>query len=113
VCGTQVFERQGKSIRSISAELGVSRDTVRKFCAMLRCREPSHAPALGSALDSYREYLQERVSQPHPQWISAAVLQREIEQRGYTGKASSGRAYVEWTEATAPFDMPVAAAVFS
>src|SRR5258706_14277705 len=80
----QVLKRQGKSIRAISAELGVSRNTVRKYLRTHQAPRAKQRPARPSKLDPFREYLQERVRQAHPQWIPASVLQREIEQRGYS-----------------------------
>lgn len=100
----QVLKRQGRSIRAISAELGVARNTVRKY---LRSNESPRAkarPPRPSKLDPFREYLQERVRQAHPQWIPASVLQREIEQCGYTGQGSILRAYVSTLKPRAPED---------
>jgi transposase len=90
----QVLKRQGKSIRSISAELGVSRNTVRKYLRSAKKPQAKERAARPSKLDPFREYIQERVRQAHPDWIPASVLYREISERGFTGKASIVRDYV-------------------
>ena len=58
----RLLHRQGRSIRSIAHELGVSRQTVRKYL-----REPDKAPVYGprssrpSKLDAFKPYLLERI----------------------------------------------------
>lgn len=100
----QVLKRQGKSIRAISAELGVARNTVRKYLRAERAPRSRSRPPRTSKLDPFRPYLQERVRQAHPQWIPASVLQREILERGYTGKAAILRAYMGTLKPHAPAD---------
>jgi transposase len=100
----QVLKRQGKSIRAISAELGVARNTVRKYLRAERAPRSRSRPPRASKLDPFRPYLQERVRQAHPQWIPASVLQREILERGYTGKAAILRAYMGTLKPHAPAD---------
>jgi len=100
----QVLRRQGKSIRAISAELGVARNTVRKYLRAERAPRSKPRPARASKLDAFRPYLQERVRQAHPQWIPASVLEREIRERGYTGKGAILRAYMSTLKPRAPED---------
>jgi transposase len=90
----QVLRRQGKSIRAISSELGIARNTVRKYLRDARPPKARKRPARPSKLDSFREYLERRVREAHPQWIPASALGREIAELGYTGKGSILRAYV-------------------
>jgi transposase len=90
----QVLKRQGKSIRAISAELGLSRNTVRKYLRSAAKPKAKGRPQRISKLDPFRDYLQERVRQAHPDWIPSSVLYREICERGYTGKGSILRDYV-------------------
>ena len=81
----RVLARQGKSIKSIERELGVSRTTVRKY---LRCDDPPvYGPRRPRAtkLDGYKPYLLERIEAAKPDWIPATVLLREILERGYPG----------------------------
>ena len=82
---TRVLSRQGKSIRGIAKELGVSRNTVREH---LRDPHPRrYGPRLPrvTKLDPYRAYLESRIAAAHPRWISATVLLREIREQGYRG----------------------------
>jgi transposase len=90
----QVLRRQGLSIRAISAELGLSRNTVRKYLRSECAPKAKTRPARVSKLEPFREYLQRRIREAHPDWIPASVLGREIAERGYTGKGSILRAYV-------------------
>ena len=59
----EVLRRQGKSIRAISAELGISRNTVRKY---LRGEVPPKMkprPERASKLEPFRQYIRERIAQ--------------------------------------------------
>ena len=80
-----VMHRQGKSIKAISRELGVSRNTVRKY---LRTEQPPRAAKRApkpTKLGPYRAYLKSRVEAAHPDWIPATVLFDEIKALGYPG----------------------------
>jgi transposase len=100
----QVLKRQGKSIRAISAELGVSRNTVRKYLRSKAKPRAKERPARASKLDPFRVYLQDRVRQGLPDRIPASVLFREINEQGYTGKSSIVRDYVATLRPAAPED---------
>src|SRR5665213_2300311 len=54
----QVLRRQGKSIRAISAELGVARNTVRKYLRAERAPRSKPRPARASKLDAFRQGLE-------------------------------------------------------
>ena len=90
----QVLQRQGKSIRAISAELGIARNTVRKYLRGGGTPKMKQRPARPSKLDPFREYLEERIRAALPDRIPSSVLGREIAERGYQGKGSILRAYV-------------------
>jgi transposase len=45
-------------------------------------------------LDAYKDYLRQRVEQARPRWIPAAVLLREICERGYDGGISQLKAWL-------------------
>lgn len=102
----QVLWRQGKSIRAISAELGIARNTVRKYLREARAPRARKRPRRASKLDPYRDYLRQRIEAAHPEWIPSSVLQREIAARGYEGKSSILRAYVA-TLKPPPADDPI------
>lgn len=90
----QVLARQGRSIKGIARELGVSRNTVRKY---LRCDE---APVYGprrprpTKLDTFKGYLLERIANAKPHWIPAVVLHRELVALGYVGGLTQLKTFI-------------------
>ncbi len=100
----RVLSRQGKSIRAIARELGISRVTVRRY---LSDPEPgSYRPreARPRKVDPFVPYLQARIEAARPDWIPASVLFREIQERGYTGGTTQLREYLSAFKATAKDD---------
>ena len=90
----QVLKKQGRSIRQIARETGLSRNTVRRYLRERRAigygpREPRPCK-----LDPHKAFLQERVAQAKPAWIPATVLLREIRSAGYEGGISQLKAYL-------------------
>ena len=88
-----VLHRQGHSIRQISRDLCISRNTVRRRlraaqvpAAEIRARKPTK-------LDNYRGYLQTRIAAARPDWIPATVLFDEIRAQGYSGCVTTVRNY--------------------
>jgi len=91
----RVLRRQGKSIRAIARETGLSRVTVRRYLhepEAVKCYGP-RAPR-PSKLDGYSDYLRARIEAARPAWIPATVLFREIRERGYTGGLSLLKGYL-------------------
>jgi transposase len=91
----QVLRRQGRSIRQIVRETGLSRNTVRRYL-----REPGdlrYGPRepRPCKLDAHKGYLLERIEQARPDWIPATVLLREIRAAGYDGGISQLKAYLQ------------------
>jgi transposase len=80
----RVLLKQGKSIRAVAQELGVSRNTVRRY---MRGAEPGYAarPPVAGKLAAHAEWLAERVRQAAPERLSATVLLAELRRRGYRG----------------------------
>ena len=89
----RILERQGRSIRQIMRETGLSRNTVRKY---LRGGQAQYGPRQPRPckLDAHKGHLLERIEQARPQWIPATVLLREIRAGGYTGGISQLKAYL-------------------
>jgi transposase len=91
----RVLRRQGWSIRAIARETGLSRVTVRRYL-----QDPEAAGRYGpreprpTKLGPYIEYVLGRVEAARPAWIPAAVLLREIQERGYRGGVSQLKAYL-------------------
>lgn len=81
----KILRRQGYSIRGIARELGISRNTVREYLRNDKRSGYSARPAVGSKLDAYTSYIQDRVAGARPYWIPAPVIMREIQEQGYPG----------------------------
>lgn len=90
-----VLHRQGNSIRAIAKELGVSRNTVRRYLRDLTVAPvyPERAPR-PTKLDPYKAYIADRIEAAKPHWIPASVLFEEIRAQGYSGGATRLRSYV-------------------
>ena len=58
----QVLHRQGVSIKGIARELGVSRNTVRKYLRADQAPEFKACRSRPSKLDPFKDYLQQRVA---------------------------------------------------
>ena len=74
----QILHQQGKSIKAITRELGVSRNTVRKYLRQNTTPQYQRIQPRISILDPYKPYLLQRVNAAHPEWIPAVVLYQEI-----------------------------------
>ena len=99
----RVLKRQGWSIRAIARETGLSRVTVRRYL-----EDPEAAARYGpreprpTKLGPYTDYILERIEAARPAWIPAAVLLREIQERGYQGGISRLKEYLAPLKATEP-----------
>lgn len=81
-----VLHRQGHSIRQIAKILRLSRNTVRRYLRDVAKTPTYHRPERTSKLESFKPYLLERINAAKPDWIPAAVLFHELQERGYQGK---------------------------
>ncbi len=90
----RVMARQGKGIREIAREMGISRNTVRRYLREGGTPTYKARSARPTKLDPYKDYLTERVRQARPMWLPATVLLREIRERGYRGGISQLKAYL-------------------
>lgn len=81
---------QGKSIRAIARELGIARNTVRRY---LRGKpEAVPRPKRGSILDSYKAQIHRWMQEEHL-YNCEAILER-LRDQGYSGNATILRDYV-------------------
>jgi transposase len=88
----QELHASGMSLRKIGEELGLARNTVRKYFRQPpEPLLPTPRPLRASQLDPYEDYLLEHWSQGER---NAAQLYREITERGYRGAATMVRAYI-------------------
>ncbi|SOS30549.1 transposase (plasmid) [Pseudomonas syringae pv. avii] len=91
----KVLARQGHGIKFIARELGISRNTVRKYLRKARSLPSDKVrPARPCKIDPFKDYLHERIEAARPHWIPATVLLREITALGYSGGVSRLKAYI-------------------
>ena len=94
------YFREGKSIKGISRELRISRNTVRK---VLRSGETAHNysrdqqpyPRLGQYVERLSSLLQENICRPKKQRLTARRLYEQLEIEGYEGGYDSVQRYVK------------------
>lgn len=91
----QILHQQGHSQRAIAKQLGISRNTVKKYLTSNPV-EPEYSPRpnTDSKLRIYKPFLHSRIAQASPIHLSAVVLFREIKEQGYTGSLSLLRQYL-------------------
>jgi transposase len=91
----KVLKQQGKSIKGIARETGLSRNTVKKYLEQVDSA-PLYQRTVNrpSKLDPFKDYIQFRINAAHPDWIPASVLYEEILSRGYQGKIRTLSMYV-------------------
>lgn len=87
------LKNEGMGIRPITRQLGLARETVRRFYNADSVDELLGAPRAGrpTLLDEFAEYLHERFNDGHD---SAAALYEELRALGYRGSYSSVRDYL-------------------
>ena len=81
----RVLHRHGKSIREIAREMGVSRNTVRRYVRDEEAERYKPRPVRATKLDPFRSYLVERLGSAAPERIPGTVLLTELRERGYDG----------------------------
>lgn len=82
---------EGRSIRGIARDMGVSRNSVRKYLRSPQVPKGKGRASKESKLDPHKDYLQDRVAEGLDNCV---VLLREIRERGYTGGYSILKEYV-------------------
>lgn len=91
----KILSRQGMSIRAISRELGISRNTVRKYLRGEALKPPDRkGPGRPCKLAPYEDWLRQRVSSAHPVRLPATVLHREVVAMGFDGTERTVRRFV-------------------
>jgi transposase len=84
------LQSQGKSIREIARELGIARNTVRRY---LRGKpEAVPRPKRGSVLDPYKAQIRQWVQQDH--LYNCETMLPRLQEQGYTGSLSTLKAFV-------------------
>ena len=81
----KVLRKQGMSIKAITRETGLARNTVRKYLQQVETTVRQHSTR-PSKLDPFKDYIHSRIQSAAPDWIPASVLYAEIAELGYQGK---------------------------
>ena len=89
----EIYEMKGagRSIRGIAEDLGIARNTVRRYIKSPEAIRPKARPRRASNLDSYTEYVDRRLSE---ELENCVVLYRELRALGYDGGYSILKSYV-------------------
>jgi transposase len=91
----QILHQQGLSQRAIAKQLGISRNTVKRY---LRAKvdTPVYAARTKgrSLLTPFKPFLHSRIAQAKPVHLSGEVLFRELRELGYSGSLSLLRQYL-------------------
>ena len=91
----QILHQQGLSQRAIAKQLGISRNTVKRYLrAKIDTPVYSTRAKRGSLLDPFKSFLHSRIVQAKPVHLSGEVLFRELKELGYTGSLSLLRQYL-------------------
>lgn len=91
----KILSRRGMSVRAISRELGVSRNTVRKYLRGEAVKPPDRkGPGRPRKLAPYEDWLRQRVNGAHPIRLPATVLHREVAAMGFDGTERTVRRFV-------------------
>lgn len=103
VMEVRVLLKQGKSIREIARELGVSRNTVRRY---VRGAAPGYRarPPIAGKLGPHVEWLAERVRRAAPERLAATALLPELRRRGYRGGLTILREHLATLYPVAPVE---------
>ncbi len=96
----RVLARRALKVKQIARELGISKNTVKRYLRDPQVGRYKPRAPRPRKLDAYLEYLRERVEAAEPHWIPATVLLREIRERGYEGGISQLKAYLAPFKAT-------------
>ena len=89
----EIYEMKGagRSIRGIADDLGVARNTVRRYLKSPEAMRPKLRPRRASKLDPYTEYVDRRLDEGLENCV---VLHRELKALGYNGGYSILKSYV-------------------
>jgi len=82
---------EGRSIRGIARDIGVSRNSVRKYLRSPQVPKARSRPPRSSKLDPYKGHIQQRLSDGLENCV---VLLRELRTRGYSGGYTILKDYV-------------------
>jgi transposase len=90
----RVLAKHGKGVREIARELGLSRNTVRRYLREPEAVRYRPRPSRPAKLDPYKPYIRQRLAAAAPDLIPATVLLAECRERGYAGSYTMLKAFV-------------------
>lgn len=91
----KILARRGMGIRTIARELGISKNTVRKYLRGEACKPDDHrGPGRPRKLAPYEDWIRRRVEGAHPIRLPATVLHREVAAMGFDGTERTVRRFV-------------------
>lgn len=91
----KILSRRGMSIRAIARELGISRNTVRRYLRGEALEAvPRKGPGRPRKLGPYEAWLRRRVEGAAPIRLPATVLHREIRAMGFAGSERTVRRFI-------------------
>jgi transposase len=90
----KVLARRGTAVREIARQMGLSRNTVRRYLRNEQAGRYQQREARPTKLEPFKRYVLERVAAARPHWIPATVLLRELREAGYDGGISQLKAFL-------------------
>jgi transposase len=91
----RILSRRGLSIRAIARELGISRNTVRKYLRGEAIQPVEHrGPGRPRKLEPYEDWIRRRVEAAAPIVLPATVLHREVTAMGFDGTVRTERRFM-------------------
>jgi transposase len=90
----EILYRQGKGVREIARETGLARNTIRGILRGEHDGQYGPRKPRPTKLDQHKDYLCDRLEQAGSIRLSATVLLREIQTRGYDGGVTQLKEYL-------------------
>jgi transposase len=81
----RILSKHGKGVREIAREVGVSRNTVRRYLRAPDAARYRERPPQPGKLSAFEGYIRQRLASALPDRLAATVLLRELRARGYVG----------------------------
>ena len=81
----RVLAKHGLGVREIAREVGVSRNTVRRYLREPEAGRYRGRPPQPGKLAAFEGYVVARIASAVPEQLAASVLLRELRERGYAG----------------------------
>ena len=81
----RVLAKHGKGVREIAREVGVSRNTVRRYLRSTDVARYRERPPQPGKLLAFEDFIRHRLASALPDRLAATVLLRELRARGYAG----------------------------